>query len=366
MEKRGYSIGLIYAHALGDGGYPRDIRWLASALVARGVEVTLFCHVNEKERFTEGLVQEVHIEPIENVGKKGVDLYHVFGILILRHIWIIRKLLDRPIVISPMGHLMPHHLRRKALKKALYLQVVKSVLRRARWFHAFSDVESYSITQYLGDGVEIFKAGLGVFRAPSEAAQRRNRKINKESNQVRLLFFGRNDVYQKGIDILLEGYAKAIHAGAIAMLTIAGKPWRESERYIRDFIERQELGTLVQVLGPVEEAVKWKLLVEVDYLVFLSRWDGPPRPIREAIAVGTPVIVSSETNMGHLVTEFGAGLEVPLNPDEVAKAILRASKEKALWHKHREGVKKLYERLSWDRVAEDYIRGYQRVLESLS
>ncbi|GIW47801.1 MAG: hypothetical protein KatS3mg078_1678 [Deltaproteobacteria bacterium] len=357
-------IGFIYQDALGHGGYPRDVRWLASALATKGVKVTLFCHRKNKEN-AEGLLNVVEVRPFHDLSSADADVFHVFGILIPHHLLAIGRLLRKPVVVSPMGHLMSYHLRRKALKKALYLKVVRPLLKRVRWFHVFSDLEASSVTRYIGDRVQTFEAGLGVFLAPMGVEGER-RDFEPSNEPTRLLFFGRNDVYQKGIDILLEGYAKAIQMGAKATLTIAGQPWGNSEQFIWKFVEKRGLGESVQLMGPVDDSTKWKLLQEVDYLVFLSRWDGPPRPIREAIAVGTPVIVSSETNMGHLVTEFGAGLEVPLNPDEVAKAILRASKEKALWHKHREGVKKLYERLSWNRVAEDYIRGYQRVLESLS
>ena len=353
-------VAVIYVYALAGGGYPRDIRWLASALHSVGVSVTLFARPGV---VAEELTEDVCVKPLEQCELDSVDLYHIFGIFIPMHLRILYRVLDKPVVVSTMGHLMPFHLRRKAVKKAIYLKAVKPILKKVHWFHVFSPVEADSIYRYLGREVQTFEAGLGVFPVPSDVELNLKEKIC-DNRSVNLLFFGRNDVYQKGIDILLEGFAKAVKWGASVTLTIAGQPWGNSERYIREFIEKEGLGEQVRVLGRVEEKMKWKLLSNADYLVFLSRWDGPPRPIREAIAVGTPVIVSPETNMGHLVSEFGAGIQVPLNAKEVARTIISVTQDRSKLAEHRIGVLKLHERLDWSRVAEDYIRGYEQVLES--
>ena len=351
-------IGFVYRDALGGGGYPRDVRWLASALASCGVAVTLFTGAGS---FTEGLTDSVRIEPLEKLSRAEVDVYHFFGIFIPDQLWMLRNVLGKRVVVSPMGHLMPYHLRRKVLKKKLYLQAIKPLLRRVKWFHVFSDQEESSIRGYLGDGVRTFEASLGIFPVPVAVAQAL-RPGKKQEPSLQLLFFGRNDVYQKGIDILLKGFARASRTGVKARLTIAGQPWMHSERYIKSFIEDYGLEDKVRVLGSVDEEMKYHLMADSDYLVFLSRWDGPPRPIREAIAVGTPVIVSPETNMGGLVEEYDAGLQVQLKPEEVAMAICRVNADRDLWKQHRDGVVRLRERLSWGCVAQDYIRGYEQVL----
>ncbi len=354
-------VGLIYRDAMREGGYPRDIRWLASALAAYGVSVTLFSKVGKDRWIIEGLTSSVHIEPLQWLDRSEVDLYHFFGIFIPSQLWTLRKVLGKRVVVSPMGHLMPYHLRRKALKKKLYLKTIRPLLRKIRWFHAFSREEESSIRQYLGNDVLTFEAGLGVFPVPIVAAET-ERMERQENSGLNLLFFGRNDVYQKGIDILLEGFARAVRNGTNARLTIAGRPWMDSDQYIRSFTQKSGLEDRVQLLGPVNEEMKYCLIAAADYLVFLSRWDGPPRPIREAIAVGTPVIVSPETNMGSLVEEYEAGLQVRLNPEEVAAAISRVAGNRELWKCHRDGVIRVRERLDWGRVAEDYIQGYEQVL----
>lgn len=350
-------IGFVYRDVLRGGGYPRDVRWLASALASHGVSVTLFAGAGWN---TEGLAG-VRVEPLEHLGRLELDVYHIFGIFIPRHLWILRKILGKAIVVSPLGQLMAYHLERKATRKSLYLRLVKPLLRRVEWFHVFSGREERSVKEHLGNNVLTFEAALGVFPIPAVVAQA-EQIVENYNVGLDLLFLGRNDVYQKGIDVLLEGYALARKDGANARLTIAGQPWGDSERYIRSLVERYGLSDKVRVLGAVDEEMKWRLMAGADYLAFLSRWDGPPRPVREAIAVGTPVIVSAETNMGGLVEEYEAGLQVQLTPEKVANAIARASANGGLWRRHREGVIRLRERLEWSRVARDYIQGYEQVL----
>jgi glycosyltransferase involved in cell wall biosynthesis len=202
-------VGLVYRDVLGSGGYPRDVRWLASALTSCGVAVTLFGRAGT---VTEGLTDSVRVEPLERLTRSDVDLYHFFGIFIPEQVWALQKVLHKRVVVSPMGHLMPYHLRRKALKKKVYLRVAKVLLRRVKWFHAFGSPEVSSIRRYLSDNVLTFEASLGVFPVPVAIAEAEWRKMER-TDGADLLFFGRNDVYQKGIDILLEGFARAVRRG---------------------------------------------------------------------------------------------------------------------------------------------------------
>jgi glycosyltransferase involved in cell wall biosynthesis len=352
-------VGVVYRDALGAGGYPRDVRWLASALVSFGMDVTLYAKLETVKK--EGLDERVRCEPMESVLRERVDLAHVFGLFIPQHTWLLRELLNqgRAVVVSPMGHFMPFALQRNRLKKWGYLRIVRPLLRRVPWWHVFSQEEAKSVERCVGSHVDCFQGSLGIF--PIHAMWGRT-SVTNTGREVKLLFFGRNDVYQKGIDILLAGFEKAIRNGASVRLTIAGAPWKNSESFMGLFVKKRGLQSNVELVGLVDEKRKWTLLRETDYLVFLSRWDGPPRPIREAIAVGTPVIVSPETNMGSLVKRYDAGMQVKLDPEEVARAVCVIGRDKALRRRFAEGVVKLRERLSWENVARDYVHGYQRIM----
>jgi len=351
------TIGLVYVHALRQGGYPRDIRCLLQNL-ARRIDVTLFTETGT--RF-EGLDEVVKVKSLTEIWKSAerLDLVHIAGLFIPRQMLLIRKLTAKqiPIIVSPLGHLMPLAMRVKRWRKETYLKVVSLWFKKSM-LHVLGPAEEMSIRKYFNHN-KSFMATLGVLPCPMTL---RSQKVHEKKHPLQLIFLGRNDIYQKGIDVLLKGFALAVQSGAEVHLTIAGQPWNGSPRYIDNFLEKHRLKKQVTVIGPVKEEEKWHLLVEGHYLIYLSRWDGPPRPIREAISVGTPVIVSPETNIGYLVEEYVAGIQVALDPSAVSDAILHVASEPELRRSFSEGALKLRERLQWDHVALDYIKVYKSVL----
>jgi glycosyltransferase involved in cell wall biosynthesis len=353
-------IAFVYCHALENGGYPRDVRWLASALVKHGIDLTLFCNLGVQE---EGLKELVKIDSIEHFWGEinEFDLVHLFGFFVPQHTSYLRKLdsYNKLTVISPLSHLMPYAMNVSTFKKKLFIKYLYRSIKKVR-FHVLSPLEKKVVKKYFPDN-NFFEASLGVF--PSEV-NLNEKSINVEDYRLNLIFFGRNDIYQKGIDILLESFRKVCSYHNNIHLTIAGQPWKDSEKYIQNHIVENGLQKNISIFKSVSEDQKWKLMNKADYLIYLSRFDGPPRPIREALAVGLPVIVTPETNMGHLVKEFKAGLQVTLNSENVATSINSIFKKSQLRESHIEGVKQLKNRLSWENVALEYIKGYESSLKS--
>lgn len=227
--------------------------------------------------------------------------------------------------------------------------------------HVFSAAERSGLRRHLGD-VPSFEASLGVFPLGSMGRSPGVEAVWAHGDY--LLFFGRNDVYQKGIDRLLEAYAAAVRGGIRLQLLIAGAALGSSVGLVESLVTRLGLKDRVTILGEVDEPTKWALLRGARALVFLSRWDGPPRPIREALSVGTPVIVSHGTNLADLVSRSGAGVGVESGREAVTAALLQAEDEQVVT-RWRRGVPGLRESLDWDRVVDSYLDGYRSALEAL-
>jgi glycosyltransferase involved in cell wall biosynthesis len=264
-----------------------------------------------------------------------------------------------------MVHLMPNLLTVNRLKKHVFLKLAWTRLfKQVSAFHVFSEIEARSVREF-EKRVALFEGTSGVF--PGADGNGNPGRVNRKSSARQLLFFGRNDVYQKGLDFLIEGFAKAVNKSPRPQhpikLRIVGQPWGGSTPYLRKTVRQLGIEELVEIIGPVDEASKWRILTQADYLVFLSRFDGPPRPIREAIVAGLPVLVSPESNMGNLVEQFGAGLQVPLEVNAIANAIARSADDEDLLERSRVGAAALRAHLDWDRVAQDYISGYEGVLK---
>jgi glycosyltransferase involved in cell wall biosynthesis len=347
---------MLYLDALQGGGYPRDIRWLAGALARRGLSVSL---VAKPGPFRDGLDSVGLVSPRHfGIRARDADVVHVWTLFVPGQLRLWRKLSkDVPLVVSPAAHLMTAHLKRRWWKKLPYLAVMQPTFHRLRPVaHLFSDREKAGAKQWLRSS-RYFEASMGLYPvAPA---------VRAADSADYLLFLGRNDVYQKGIDVLVKGYAEARRLGLSLPLVIAGQPYRNSHSVLREIAADLKVTRWVDLMGEVSEIEKTQLIAGARCFVFLSRWDGPPRPIREAIALGTPVVISWETNLAAIVEAAGAGKAVGLGTHQVATALLECESEASLktWQT---GVSSLRNDLTWDRVGEQYDSGYRSAFTSES
>jgi glycosyltransferase involved in cell wall biosynthesis len=336
-------VAIVHLGALQPGGYPPDTRALASAVAGHGHEVTL---VTDPGPRADGLTSAVTtIAPGAARALGHHDVVHLMGVLRPRQIAYLRRALPgrTPLVVSPLTQLSESHLRRSRLKKLPYVPLLRRAA--ARWqvaLHGFSALELDESRRYL-PARSSFVAPSGVFEPPD---------VRWSGDGGYMLFFGRNDVHQKGIDLLLDAYASYRAAGGRTPLVVAGQPWGSSESFLA-----RRAGAGVRIVGPVQDSEKWTLLSRARSLFFLSRWDGPPRPIREAISIGCPAVVTPGTHMGDLVRQHDAGAGVAFDAAAVAAA-MSASDDGATTARWAAGATRLAERLAWSRVAVDYLEGY--------
>ncbi len=114
-----------------------------------------------------------------------------------------------------------------------------------------------------------------------------------------ILFLGRFDVWQKGIDLLIESYAK-ISNQIDYPLVIAGKG--PDEEKIKKLITQHHLEGKVLVQGPAYGVQKEKLISEAICVAFPSRHDELSLWALEALGSGMP-IVAFDLPEGRWMTE---------------------------------------------------------------
>jgi hypothetical protein len=194
-------LALLYEHAFLDGGYPRDVRWLAGALSRAGVKVSIFGRVTASPK-TDGLDTAIDLSSWQSLPLhlKRFDLVHIFGLFSMNHPLLAGACATRgmPLVISPLSHLLPLPMQMKRRKKALFLKMAWGPWIRRMTFHVFSRVEAKSVLNWVPDA-RLFEASMGIFPAADQSIP--HPSSPESGNQPRsFLFFGRNDIYQKGLD----------------------------------------------------------------------------------------------------------------------------------------------------------------------
>lgn len=104
-----------------------------------------------------------------------------------------------------------------------------------------------------------------------------------------ILFLGRLDVEQKGLDLLCEALGSA-GAELPWPVVIAGSGPPADEARLRGWIAQHDLGGRVRLAGRVEGEVKQRLLAGAALLVMPSRFEASPLVMVEAFCHGVPVV----------------------------------------------------------------------------
>jgi glycosyltransferase involved in cell wall biosynthesis len=228
-----------------------------------------------------------------------------------------------PYVVYPHGMLDPWFQRaypRKHLKKVIYWKLGgHKILRDARAV-AFTTEEERRLAQnsFLPWAARSVISPLGVELAagnPAERARKWKEKFPALVGRKFLLYLGRIDP-KKGVDLLLEAYAAAHPAAARAnrtapALVLAG-PESRPEFSARCRALQQQLGLRegaeVFWTGLLDQDLKWAALEGADALVLPSHQENFGYVVAEALAVGTPALISNQVNLWREVVADGAGL----------------------------------------------------------
>ena len=201
---------------------------------------------------------------------------------------------------------------------------------------------------------ELHLVGAGVGE-PFFAVERREEDY--------LLFFGRLDVFQKGLDTLIEGYA-ALRAsrpgGATPPLLLAG---RGKDAAVVERLAREHgVAAHVTQLGAVTDARRLELLAGAKVLLMPSRFEGFGLVAAEAMAAGVPLVASSAGALPEVVDAPRGGVLVPPEDPRALAAAVGAllddgARRAALSASAREAAR----RYRWEAVAVRHLEFLRRV-----
>ena len=324
------------------GGIERVVDFLVRGLLARGHEVTLFAHPDSR---TESALVPYGAPPhvgrlsgaqeLWQVGSElyrlrdGIDLVHSFGRLAaLLPILPLRS-------IAKLQTYQRDVLPRKGIKRAV------AFAGASLKFTACS-TQMYSSQSFVGEWTTVFN-GVDLDKysfAPTVAPD------------APLVFLGRVE-HIKGTH-----NAIAIAKAARRRLLIAGNI---SDRSYFDSVVAPEIDDdTIRYLGPIDDAQKNDLLGGAAALLMAIEWEEPFGIVMvEAMACGTPVIGFARGSVREVVRDGVNGFVV----SDVRDGVTAVAKLPTL---RREAVRRdAEERFSADVIVSDYVRVYERMVDSL-
>jgi len=185
----------------------------------------------------------------------------------------------------------------------------------------YMEAEVEDVFQLPADKIRVVPNGVDLSRY-RPAAQVQGDRQRFASNQEQIIFFVGRLVREKGVDILLESIPKVLYYNPQAKFIIAGRG--PAEDYLR--VRAKELGVYNRIYftGYIDAATRDFLYREAAVAVFPSLYEPFGMVALEAMAAGTPVVVTDVGGLAEIVEHEKNGLKCyPDNPGSLADNILR-------------------------------------------
>lgn len=286
------------------------------------------------------------------------DLYHGMA-------FVSPLLLRKPAVVTVYDLSFVHYPQVLSRGRRLYLQTFTArSVKRARRVIAISQATAQDVHQTFGVPLERIDVAPGGYNRrrflPLDLAEVTRFRI-KKGLPPRFWFFLGTLEPRKNLVTLLDAYARLPAAERLPLILAGGKGWDYAPIFER--IERHGLQDAVRLPGfiPDEDLPLWYNSAEA--FLYPSVFEGFGLPVLEAMACGTPVIVSDATSLPEVAGD--AGLLV--QPHDVAgwTAALHHAYKDATWRSAASAAGLERARLfSWRKTARRTIESYQRAMQT--
>ncbi|MBO8256015.1 glycosyltransferase [Providencia rettgeri] len=238
------------------------------------------------------------------------------------------KLLGANYSIHAHGSLSKHCIKKSFLKKSLYLLIIK-IMTKMSSFLIFSNKSEHENS--------IIKKTNRIIYIPNLIPN--IEPITLTRDFFRIVYIGKIDYYYKGISQLLIAFSEFIKTNNNFKLELYGfgnkknidlnnicSSEQDIIRLKRD-VESLNLQNNVKFLGPIIDREKINTLCSTGAFILTSNSEAMPLSISEALACGTPVIISKQTNMGNYIKQYGSGIVCDNTPESILDALIAYKSE---------------------------------------
>lgn len=182
----------------------------------------------------------------------------------------------------------------------------------------------------------------------------------ERADQGYLLYFGRLDIFQKGLDTLLQAVARLARGRPELQLRLAGRG-KDGDR-VAEMVRALGIERNVRMLGAVSEDERRRLFAGASVQLMPSRFEGFGMVAAEAMAAGVPLVAAAAGSLPEVVDAPNGGRLVPADdPAALADAVARLLDSPAERSELSRSARRSAERFRWSTVAEDHLRFLYRI-----
>lgn len=341
------SSPLCLMHLAGDSGphaangIGRAVYHLASAQRALGHEVGVISeqatHIDEHHSqavelspLLQARVQLArrarHISPtlVRELLCNPPDIVHLHSIHVPENVSLSRHLRGAhvPYCVTIHGGLSrPAQQRGRMKKQAIWWLGERQCLENALFIHALTREEAEDIRAY-GVTAPIVVAANGIdaqgLPRPSDRAALFTRAPELAGRRV-FMFMGRVAPIQKGLDLLMHGWALANIPDC--RLVLLGPDWRDGRASLECLATRLGLRSQVLFLDGESPQRCADLLAGADVFVHTSRWEGMALAVLEAAVWEKACLLTAAADPNHALGRAGGAVIVDETPESIAEGL---------------------------------------------
>jgi glycosyltransferase involved in cell wall biosynthesis len=366
--------------ALGDrliSGMIKAVHGLAAGFAANGGRVTVLCEGHATSRVESASGYEILC--FAQDGARGssqsipsglrdylVRRHDDLGVVVLNSVfnpsvYLVSRVVSRlgvPYIVAPHDPYHPsifgtnRHLKwpywylreRPMLRQARAVQVLD--LRHAEWLRA------------LGIHTPVIEVLNGY--APEDVLPQEQLEW-RAGGPARLLYLGRIDSHNKGLDVLLDAFAQ-LSREADVELTLQGPDWGDRHSMERR-AQRLGLGGKVRFRDPDFDLAAARITAEYDLFCLPSRFEGFGLSALEAMLSGRVLLISDIAGIAPHVRAAGNGVIVAPDVSHVKAGLCDLLARRAEWREMgMRGREYALAHLRWDRIALETMRAYEMLM----
>jgi len=345
-----------------DEGTAKAVDGLAAGAARSGARVTIVCEGGKPSRVrSPGGAYDVACftrDGIEQyiVGLNGSTLFVLNGMFHPRVYAIARMLEKRGIdyINAPHDPYAPAIFSKRAhLKWPYWYLRERPMLRRARAVQVLDDRHARFLKN-LGVCTPVISTCNGF--APEDLGPEDALRWSPASDPPKLLFLGRLDAFNKGLDLLIEAVL-GLDPRDGAKLTLQGPDWGDAAR-LKSFP-----GASAVTFAPPDYSRRpWQIIADHDVFCLTSRFEGFGLSALEAMLAARVLIVPDVAGIAPHVRAAGCGVVIEPNVDAIRAGLNQLLSQRSRWKEMgMAGREYAQKNLEWSRIARQAVEDYRKI-----
>ncbi len=259
-----------------------------------------------------------------------------------------------PYIITPHVSLTDTAQKHKRIKKIVgNLLMFNWFIKHAKAIHYLSDSERYQSTTF--SKLPYFICGNGI-----EIKGRLKKRFSESG--LSLVYVGRLEYLIKGIDRIL-GTANVLKGRGIKdiIFSIYGVDESDNLVKINKYVNDNDLSDIVKIGPGIYGEEKIETILKHDCFIQLSRTEGQPLSIMEAMDIGMPCIVTEGTTFSSVVSKYGCGVSVDDQPTNIATSLVDIRNVYKLARLSEGASEYASATFAWPKVGYELVKNYNRL-----